>query len=76
MPVVSSQAEPEKLTRRHAMKVALWLGRSVEELSWLGQQVEKMVVEAGIVLRDTFTPADPPNQSVKISRNLKCPAAR
>ncbi|KAI3370935.1 hypothetical protein L3Q82_023490 [Scortum barcoo] len=74
MPIVSSQEELEKLTRRHAVKVLPQAGCSVEEVGYavgevvgfesvkstscMNSAVVKVerVVEAGIVLRDTFTP--------------------
>ncbi|KAI3365139.1 hypothetical protein L3Q82_010107, partial [Scortum barcoo] len=95
MPVVSSQEELEKLTRRHAVKVLPQAGCSVEEVgSAVGEVVGfesvksasrmnsavvifldevvkvERVVEAGIVLRDTFTPVYPlvnPSKKITVS---------
>ncbi|KAI3355008.1 hypothetical protein L3Q82_004797 [Scortum barcoo] len=61
MPVVSSQEELEKLTRLDMRAVVIFLDEVVK--------VER-VVEAGIVLRDTFTPVYPlvnPSKKITIS---------
>ncbi|KAI3376772.1 hypothetical protein L3Q82_000368 [Scortum barcoo] len=66
MPVVSSQEELEKLTRRHAVKVLPQAGCSVEEVGYaVGEVVGFESVKSAS--RTRFTPVYPVNPSKKIT---------